>query len=139
MILNHIDEGLLRRGYLGVDIFFVISGFVITGSLAAGTVTAIGPWLADFYARRITPALLLCVLLTTLMAQLLIAPVHSEFDRNLGTRIGAIFGVSNLVPRSPSAHYFADAVQLNVFTHPWSLGWRSSFIWYSRCWCWPAA
>jgi hypothetical protein len=81
VILNHIDEGLLRRGYLGVDIFFVISGFVITGSLAAGTVTAIGPWLADFYARRITPALLLCVLLTTLMAQLLIAPVHSEFDR----------------------------------------------------------
>jgi hypothetical protein len=56
------------------------------------------------------------------MAQQLISPVHSEFDRNLGTGIGAIFGVSNLVLRSPSAHYFADAVQLNVFTHPWSLG-----------------
>ena len=34
VIINHFDKNLLPSGYLGVDIFFVISGFVITSSLA---------------------------------------------------------------------------------------------------------
>ena len=42
VILNHIDDRLLPSGYLGVDIFFVISGFVITASLTRRPARSLG-------------------------------------------------------------------------------------------------
>ncbi len=55
VIANHFDEALLPSGYLGVDIFFVISGFVITSSLANNSSSGVGDFLLGFYTRRVKP------------------------------------------------------------------------------------
>lgn len=69
VIINHFNKNLLPSGYLGVDIFFVISGFVITSSFARNA--ALNPprnladFLLGFYARRVKrlyPALLVVVI-----------------------------------------------------------------------------
>ncbi len=57
-----VFQDVSRVGYLGVDIFFVISGFVITSSLAGRSSKSIGDFLTGFYVRRIkrlVPALVL--------------------------------------------------------------------------------
>ena len=71
VILNHIHKPLLPSGFLGVDVFFVISGFVITASLLRrrDRHQSLRGFLLDFYGRRLRrllPALCLCVLLTGL-------------------------------------------------------------------------
>ena len=43
VIINHFNKSILPSGYLGVDIFFVISGFVITGSLGRHAATSVPP------------------------------------------------------------------------------------------------
>jgi peptidoglycan/LPS O-acetylase OafA/YrhL len=101
IILHHFDTKLLPGGYLGVDIFFVISGFVITSSLAAHPAEkGLGNLLLRFYARRVRrllPALVVCVLITSLLACL--------FDPRAGvslrTGITALLGFSNFNLLSP--------------------------------------
>jgi peptidoglycan/LPS O-acetylase OafA/YrhL len=53
VIVNHFNKDLLPSGFLGVDIFFVISGCVITASLAAKRSASFSDFLGGFYARRI--------------------------------------------------------------------------------------
>lgn len=130
VVANHAGKDHLPGGYLGVDIFFVISGFVITASLASRPVRGAGRWLGDFYARRVrrlTPALLVCVVLTGLAASLLIAPVYSEAERVRQVGLGGLVGVGNLVLHAQAANYFGDDIALNPFTHLWSLGVEEQF------------
>jgi len=53
VIVFHVDAQLLPGGFTGVDLFFVISGFVISQSLAARGDTPPGTLLLDFYRRRV--------------------------------------------------------------------------------------
>ena len=53
VIINHFNKDLLPSGYLGVDIFFVISGYVITSSLAGRESKNFLDFLTSFYERRI--------------------------------------------------------------------------------------
>ena len=65
VIINHFNKSWLPSGYLGVDIFFVISGYVITASLSRGDSQTFGEFLGRFYARRIkrlVPAMVVFVL-----------------------------------------------------------------------------
>ena len=67
VIINHFNSELLPSGYLGVDIFFVISGYVITSSLNGRQSTNFGDFIGGFYERRIkrlVPALTTFVLIT---------------------------------------------------------------------------
>lgn len=119
MILNHFDKDLLPSGYLGVDIFFVISGYVITGSLLRHATKDAARFFLDFYSRRvrrILPALATMVLITT--------PLVCLFDpaplATLQTGMAALFGVSNIVLHQNSTSYFAASTDLNPFTHTWS-------------------
>jgi peptidoglycan/LPS O-acetylase OafA/YrhL len=62
VIINHFEKTILPSGFLGVDIFFVISGFVITSSLIHRPRQSFRHGVLDFYARRIKrllPALVL--------------------------------------------------------------------------------
>ncbi|MES2632456.1 MAG: acyltransferase family protein [Pseudomonadota bacterium] len=126
VIVNHFDRDLLPGGFLGVDIFFVISGFVITSSLAAHRAAGLSDLLLDFYVRRIkrlAPALLLCVVVTGVLVCLF----NPDPRESLGTGIASLFGVSNIFLFNRATNYFADAVQLNVFSHTWSLGVEEQF------------
>ena len=53
VVINHFNKEILPGGYLGVDIFFVISGYVITSSLHRKNSISFGDFIAGFYERRI--------------------------------------------------------------------------------------
>lgn len=126
VIVNHIEPAWLPSGHLGVDIFFVISGCVITGSLARQPGRSLGDLLAGFYSRRLrrlVPALLLMVIPTALLICLVDPHPHGS----LRTGLAALVGLSNLELLQQSTDYFARSAQLNVFTHTWSLGVEEQF------------
>ena len=137
VIINHFNKAILPNGYLGVDIFFVISGFVITSSLYQRPSKNFKDFIGGFYERRIkrlVPALSVFVLITS-MAICLFNP-----NPNLSLRTGltSLFGLSNLYLLKQSTDYFAQSTELNVFTHTWSLGVEEQFyilfpflVWFS--------
>ena len=66
VIINHFNKDILPSGYLGVDIFFVISGYVITSSLSKRQSHNFSNFILSFYERRIKrllPALVFFVLI----------------------------------------------------------------------------
>ena len=126
VIANHFSKELLPSGYLGVDVFFVISGYVITASLARRPSNGLRQLLLGFYARRIrrlVPALLVCVLLTSLA----ICLVNPNPGLSLLTGATALFGVSNLYLHQLAIDYFGLTAEFNVFTQTWSLGVEEQF------------
>ena len=69
VIINHFNKDILPGGYLGVDVFFVISGYVITSSLFGRTSKDFKDFISAFYERRIkrlVPALSVFVLITSI-------------------------------------------------------------------------
>lgn len=130
VILFHFNEALLPSGFLGVDVFFVISGFVITGSLARHQEHRLRPFLLQFYARRVKrllPLLIVCVLLTSLVGALVVTPGSEEATATWQTGVAALFGAGNLVLHARQFDYFAPTTGLNLFTHTWSLGVEEQF------------
>jgi peptidoglycan/LPS O-acetylase OafA/YrhL len=126
VIVNHFNKDLLPSGYLGVDIFFVISGYVISRSLLGRPHQSFSEGLATFYARRIkrlVPALIFCVVLTSLA----ICLFNQAPGVSLQTGLTALFGASNIYLYSQSTDYFAPSTELNAFTHTWSLGVEEQF------------
>ena len=122
----HAFPGIVRSGFVGVDVFFVISGFLITGNIAASL--ARGDFsFADFYARRIRrifPALLLMLIATYGIGWSVL--FTNEF-RELGkhTAAGAGF-VANLALQA-EAGYFDYSADAKPLLHLWSLGIEEQF------------
>lgn len=130
VIAFHLHAPLLPGGFLGVDVFFVISGFVITGSLARERQQRLRPFLLQFYARRVKrllPLLVVCVLLTALVGALVITPGSVEAQATWQTGFAALFGAGNLALLARQSDYFAPVADLNLFTHTWSLGVEEQF------------
>ena len=125
VIINHLNKNFMPGEYLGVDIFFVISGFVIT-SLNGRIASTFKEFIKSFYARRckrLLPALIIFVLAISIMV-CLFNPYPSVA---LKTGLTSLFGISNLYLLKQSTDYFAQSTQLNVFTHTWSLGVEEQF------------
>jgi peptidoglycan/LPS O-acetylase OafA/YrhL len=126
VIVAHFDTHLMPSGFLGVDMFFVISGYVITYSLSKNTSSSLTGFLVGFYQRRVkrlVPALVLCVLVTSLLISLF----NPNPNVSLRTGFSALFGLSNMYLLTQATDYFGLSAQLNVFTHTWSLGVEEQF------------
>ncbi|QNG30952.1 acyltransferase family protein [Synechococcus sp. LTW-R] len=126
VIINHFNKDILPGGYLGVDIFFVISGYVITSSLFGRPSKDFKDFISGFYERRIkrlVPALSVFVLIASI-AICLFNPLPRL---SLLTGLASLFGLSNLYLLKQSTDYFAQSTELNVFTHTWSLGVEEQF------------
>ena len=126
VVFYHAFPAVLTGGFIGVDIFFVISGFLITGIILREIIVSRFSF-ATFYARRIKrifPALLL-ILAVTLMAGWYLLLVH-EF-RQLGKHVlGGIMFLSNVVLWLESG-YFDTSSELKPLLHLWSLGVEEQF------------
>lgn len=130
VLVYHLQPELLPGGFIGVDIFFVISGFVVAASVARlPPSTGLGTFLAYFYARRVTrilPALVVCLLATALLSSLFIpnAWLSAVNDR---TGLAAFLGASNFVLAYFAGDYFSPRSEFNPYTHTWSLGVEEQF------------
>src|SRR5882757_9686675 len=135
VVLYHAFPKVIRGGYVGVDIFFVISGFLIT-SILFTEITEGRFSFTTFYGRRIRrifPALAVC--LAAVLAYGFVALTPSELAQ-LGKHVffGAGF-LSNMVLWSESG-YFDSAATLKPLLHLWSLGIEEQFyiIWPALLW-----
>ena len=99
VVLFHTDGRWLPGGFVGVDIFFVISGYVVAGSLLRKPAPSLGPYLAAFYSRRVkrlTPALALVVLASSLALACLVPPTEHSVSEFMVSGIISLFGGANM-------------------------------------------
>ena len=131
VMLFHAAPNLLPGGFLGVDIFFVISGYLITGillALSGQAGTSFGQALKNFWirrARRILPALVLCVAVTQAIGVLVMRPAELTVLAQSG--LAALFSVSNIFFWRQPRSYFHDDLADNPLIHTWSLGVEEQF------------
>ena len=126
VVIFHAGVSPLRGGFIGVDIFFVISGYLITRQINAdlerGTFSIVG-----FYerrVRRILPAFLFAIAATLAVAPFVLFP--TELMSSGMTAIASILSVANLYLLT-SAGYFAADAGTQPLVHMWSLGVEEQF------------
>ncbi|PXA94641.1 hypothetical protein DMC47_20415 [Nostoc sp. 3335mG] len=121
IVLFHAGVGTLAGGLVGVDIFFVISGFLITRIICTD-LDAARFSVATFYRRRIVrifPALIL--LLVTVVGfgtQFLLAEELTELARSAAAAMGFVSNIHFWF----TADYFGGAAASKPLLHTWSLG-----------------
>jgi len=116
-------------GFIGVDVFFVISGYVITLLLLRQRFSQKNNRLRRFWAgriRRILPALATVVIATLLLSALLEDPSGAQ-QQTGKTAIAALLMVSNIFLERSGTNYFLEPTYLNPLLNTWSLGVEEQF------------
>lgn len=126
VIIYHFFGDVLPGGYLGVDMFFVLSGFLITSLLVREFDVTGGISLRDFWVRRfrrILPAAVAVLAICTA----LVGAIGGDIAVNLREQFfGTLFFANNWVQIATSQSYFADN-EVQVFAHYWSLAVEEQF------------
>lgn len=131
VILYHLEFPGFTGGFIGVDVFFVISGYLIT-RLIVTEIEETGSFrFGRFYMRRIRrlfPAMFVTLLVCAVLAILLFSPEHLQ--RFAGASISAIFSLSNFYFWSEAGYFDSEAV-VKPLLHTWSLSVEEQFylIW----------
>jgi peptidoglycan/LPS O-acetylase OafA/YrhL len=128
VVFYHVKESLLPGGFAGVDVFFVISGFLITGNLhrRMGQKTFT---FADFYRRRllrIFPPLIVVILATVLVGHFIMLP--EDLLSMSRSAVASMLSVANIYFLFfLDTSYFAADASVHPLLHLWSLGVEEQF------------
>ncbi|WEN16345.1 acyltransferase family protein [Rhodanobacter sp. AS-Z3] len=132
VVAAHAKVTWLAGGFVGVDVFFVLSGYLITGILWREISETGGIRFANFYARRfrrLLPALLTMLACTCLFAAAALPP-GDQGSQATGAATAALW-LSNIYFAFAHINYFDPNATSNLFLHTWSLGVEEQFylIW----------
>lgn len=130
MVVYHLNSSWLPGGWLGVDLFFVLSGFLITSLLVTeyqrwGSIYLPGFWFAR--ARRLLPSLVLM-----LLAVLVVSRFWTIAARRAAVRddaVSTLFYVANWRLLFSDDDYFANLSLPSPLRHTWSLGIEEQYYW----------
>ncbi|CAE6823315.1 hypothetical protein R70006_06312 [Paraburkholderia domus] len=142
VVLFHYGVRHFDGGFVGVDVFFVISGFLLT-SIAHGRLQKLQFSAVQFLLnrlRRIFPALLVTVIGCWIWATLFYLP--DDFSRLVRNGTATFLFRSNYAFLSDAGGYFAPDARSNILLHTWSLAVESQFYVVFAITCarfWPAA
>jgi peptidoglycan/LPS O-acetylase OafA/YrhL len=124
----HCGIAWCTGGFVGVDIFFVLSGYLITSLLASEYNSTSRIDFSGFYARRarrLLPACILVLAVTALFALLFLSPQEMILTGR-AARAAGIY-LSNVYFDHSASDYFAPNVEANPLLHTWSLGLEEQF------------
>lgn len=130
VVLYHMEPTLLPGGFAGVDVFFVLSGYLITSLLAAEWQAHGRIDLADFYARRVRrlmPALWLVILSVMVLSVFLLGHLGEPYYRVLDSAMASLAFVANVHFLGASGDYFAGPSDELPLLHLWSLAVEEQF------------
>jgi peptidoglycan/LPS O-acetylase OafA/YrhL len=120
-------------GFTGVDIFFVISGFVITLMLCRqvereGSVSLVNFYLNRF--KRLSPALSVVVTVTIALSAFLLSPLGANVKISVMTGVRAVFMTANVYIARNTGGYFDPAAETNPLLNTWSLSVEEQFYFF---------
>src|SRR2546421_330933 len=128
VVAAHAKVGGRAGGFIGVDVFFVLSGYLITGLLMQELAQHGSIDFAAFYARRLRrllPSLIVVLVSTCLLAQQLL-PAGEQAQQAMAAATAALW-LSNFYFSFSTLEYFGPAAETNLFLHTWSLGVEEQF------------
>ncbi|MEO8938724.1 MAG: acyltransferase, partial [Burkholderiaceae bacterium] len=134
VVAFHYDVRAFHGGYIGVDIFFVISGYLITGLLTREVRATATIDFLRFYgrrAKRLLPAALLTTIVTLVVGSFVFSP--PEMLATSKAAFASSIYLSNFWFLRATLDYFAAESSLNPFLHTWSLSVEEQFYFV-----WPA-
>lgn len=128
VVLYHCGMSLFGGGYVGVDVFFVISGFLITGMLLREIENSGRVSFARFYggrAKRLLPALAIVLVFVSICSWLILAPLRRA--TTAGDIIASGLYVNNWRLASQAVDYFQAGLAASPVEHLWTLGVEEQF------------
>ena len=132
VILNHLDFTLFSGGFIGVDVFFVISGYLITKNIVSEKRTSGTFSFKQFYQRRVlrlAPVFFTVLLTCSIAFSLILTP--EEWIQYLKTAVSTITLSSNIYYTTLLNDYFSISGKSTPLLHIWSLSLEEQFylIW----------
>ena len=130
IVIGYHFELPMPNGFIGVDVFFVISGYVITQSLMRGADDSWSTRLQRFYTKRIArlfPAFIVVFIFTVISSVLFLSPNVGVQQNAIKSSLGATLGISNFIIPRVTGDYFGASGSSNPFQHTWSLSVEEQF------------
>nr|MDT0253212.1 acyltransferase [Endozoicomonas sp.] len=121
VLLYHFQFNIFSGGYIGVDVFFVITGFVMSNLLLKQFSTGTFRF-ADFYSKRIK-RLIPALLLMSFVIFLLISPIYMDEEYYIFSKswLFSLVGYSNIYYIEEFAKYFSPDALTQPLLHTWTL------------------
>lgn len=128
VVAFHIDPGVVPGGYVGVDVFFVLSGYLITRGLLRQLATTGTIRLREFYVRRILrllPAAIFVLVVVACLTPVILSP--SRWEDTAQSLIASALYIENWVAAFRSVDYLAAEDDPSPILHYWSLSVEEQF------------
>ena len=127
VLAYHLKMPFAKSGLLGVTVFFVISGYLITGILINEIEESGGVDLKNFWLRRIRRLLPAVLSMTVVMIFVSAVVNRVVFTKGCNDLLSAVFGYNNWWQIFRKVSYFENAGAPSPFTHCWSLAIETQF------------